>query len=62
MTRFNMFTDEELDALESTFLHSKELIYLVNEIRRERRYRDGRFIDANILMSMYSINEEESDG
>ena len=41
MTRFNMFTDEELDAMESAFCN-EGLIYLVDEIRRERRYRESR--------------------
>ena len=38
MTRFNMFTDEELDAMESAFCN-EGLTFLVEEIRRERRYR-----------------------
>lgn len=41
MTRFNMFTDKELDAMESAFC-DEGLIYLVEEIRRERRYREIR--------------------
>lgn len=41
MTRFEMFTDEELDAMESAFCNER-LKYLVEEIRTERRYRDGR--------------------
>lgn len=41
MTRFNMFTDEELDAMESAF-YNEGLIYLVYEIRKERRYRESR--------------------
>ncbi len=39
MTRFNMFTDEELDYMESAFCY-EGLIYLVDEVRRERRYRE----------------------
>ena len=41
MTRFSNFTDEELDAMESAFCN-EGLIYLVDEIRRERRYRESR--------------------
>lgn len=41
MTRFNMFTDEELDAMEEAFCN-EGLIYLVDELRRERRYREKR--------------------
>ena len=41
MTRFSMFTDEELDAMESAFC-SEGLTYLVDEVRIERRYREGR--------------------
>ena len=40
MTRFSSFTDEELDAMESTFCN-EGLGFLVDEIRRERRYREG---------------------
>ena len=39
MTRFSSFTDEELDAMESAFCN-EGLGYLVDEIRRERRYRE----------------------
>ena len=38
MTRFNMFTDDELDAMESAFCN-EGLTYLVDEIRRERERR-----------------------
>ena len=41
MTRFSNFTDEELDAMESAFCN-EGLGYLVEEIRRERRYRESR--------------------
>ena len=41
MTRFNMFTDEELDTMEIAFCN-EGLTYLVDEIRRERRYRESR--------------------
>lgn len=41
MTRFSNFTDEELDAMESAFCN-EGLTYLVDEIRRERRYREDR--------------------
>ena len=41
MTRFNMFTDEELDSMEEAFCNER-LIYLVDEVRRERRYREKR--------------------
>lgn len=40
MTRFNMFTNEELDAMESAFCN-EGLTFLVEEIRRERRYREA---------------------
>ena len=36
MTRFSIFTDEELDAMESAFCN-EGLVYLVDEIRRESR-------------------------
>ena len=41
MTRFNMFIDEELDAMESAFCN-EGLKHLVDEIRREIRYRENR--------------------
>ena len=41
MTAFSMFTDEELDAMESAFCN-EGLTYLVDEIRKERRYRESR--------------------
>lgn len=41
MTRFNMFTDDELDAMESAFCN-EGLAYLVDEVRRERRYRENK--------------------
>ena len=41
MTRFSMFTDEELDAMEEAFCNER-LIHLVDEVRRERRYRERR--------------------
>jgi len=41
MTRFSNFTDEELDDMESAFCN-EGLTYLVDEIRRERRYRERR--------------------
>jgi len=40
MTRFNMFTDEELDAMESAFCN-EGLTWLIDEIRRERRRREN---------------------
>lgn len=40
MTRFSAFSDEELDAMESAFCN-EGLISLVDEIRRERRYRES---------------------
>lgn len=40
MTRFGSFTDEELDYMESAFCN-KSLKYLVEEVRRERRYRES---------------------
>lgn len=39
MTRFNTFTDDELDAMEEAFCN-EGLKYLVFEIRREREYRE----------------------
>lgn len=41
MTRFSNFTDEELDAMESAFCN-EGLKYLVEEVRIERRLREGR--------------------
>jgi hypothetical protein len=41
MTRFSIFTDEELDAMESAFCN-EGLGFLVDEIRLERRYREDR--------------------
>lgn len=38
MTRFSMFTDDELDAMEAAFCN-EGLKYLVEEIRRERESR-----------------------
>lgn len=40
MTRFWVFSDEELDAMESAFCN-EGLGFLVDEIRRERRYREN---------------------
>lgn len=39
MTRFNNFTDEELDAMESAF-YNERLMLLVDEIRMERMHRE----------------------
>lgn len=55
MTRFNMFTDEELNYMESAFCN-EGLIYLVDEVRRERRYRETQrqslnYADEDTLMS-----------
>lgn len=41
MTRFNMFTDKELDAMETAFCE-EGLYWLIDEIRMERRYRENR--------------------
>lgn len=41
MTRFSMFTDEELDAMEEAFCN-EGLKWLVFEVRREREYRESR--------------------
>lgn len=41
MTRFSNFTDEELDVMESAFCN-EGLGYLVEEVRRERRFRENR--------------------
>jgi hypothetical protein len=38
VTRFSHFTDEELDAMELAFCN-EGLTSLVDEIRREKRYR-----------------------
>lgn len=40
MTRFSRFTDDELDMTEAAFCN-EGLTYLVDEIRRERRYRES---------------------
>lgn len=40
MTRFSNFTDDELDAMEAAFCFER-LIFLVEEIRRERSYRES---------------------
>ncbi len=40
MTRFNKFTNEELDMMEEAFCN-EGLRHLVLEIRRERRYRES---------------------
>lgn len=40
MTRFSVFTNEELDAMESAFCN-EGLRGLVEEIRLERRLREG---------------------
>ena len=41
MTRFKMFTDEELDAMEEAFCFER-LTSLVFEVRREREYRERK--------------------
>ncbi len=41
MTRFSMFTDEELDSMESAFCN-EGLTCLVDEIRRERMHRESK--------------------
>ena len=41
MSRFSMFTDEELDAMEEAFCNER-LRSLVFEVRREREYRESR--------------------
>ena len=48
MTRFDMFTNEELDAMELAFCKER-LIYLIDEIHRERGYREYKkiFLDSN---------------
>ena len=48
MTRFNKFTDEELDAMESAFCN-EGLGYLVDEIRMERRLRENRKRDKRMI-------------
>lgn len=40
VTRFIGFTDEELDAMESAFCN-EGLTHLVDEIRKERDYRES---------------------
>lgn len=40
-TRFSMFTDDELDAMEGAFCN-EGLKSLVFEIRTERRYRENK--------------------
>ena len=39
MGRFRMFTDDELDTMESAFCNDV-LLYLVNEVRMEKRSRE----------------------
>lgn len=39
-TRFSDFTNEELDDIEKAFT-AENLKYLVDEVRLERRYREG---------------------
>ena len=41
MTRFSNFTDEELDIMEEV-LCNEGIAYLVEEVRRERSFREGR--------------------
>ena len=41
MTRFSNFADKELDAMESAFCN-EGLGLLVEEVRRERRYREEK--------------------
>lgn len=45
MTRFHLFTDEELDAIESALCDEGWSCFdedLIAEIRREKRYREVR--------------------
>ena len=45
MTRFSNFTDDELDAIESALCNEGGSRFdegLIDEIRRERRYRESR--------------------
>lgn len=44
MTRFDMFTDEELDAMEEAFCN-EGLKYLVGEVREERESRKAKSED-----------------
>lgn len=48
MTRFNMFTDEELDAMEGAFCN-EGLGLLIDEIRMERRLRENRKRDKRMI-------------
>lgn len=57
MTRFSMFTDDELDAMESAFCN-EGLTYLVDEIRKERRYRES-FLP---VMRYRECRKAESEG
>ena len=52
MTKFSMFTDDELDDMESAF-YNKGLRYLICEIRTERR---RRILDR--LMKQRARNED----
>lgn len=45
MTRFSTFSDEELDTMESAFCN-EGLGFLVEEVRRERRYRERRYRES----------------
>lgn len=57
MTRFNLFTNDELDAMESAFCN-EGLKYLVDEIRRERKYFDNRI---NQVIGKYKAESEDAD-
>lgn len=55
MTRFSMFTDEELDAMESAFCNER-LKSLVYEIRRERRCRESRISAHDLVQEILKNN------
>lgn len=44
MTRFSNFTDKELDAMEIAFCN-EYLKWLIDEVRRERTYRQEKSED-----------------
>ena len=63
-TRFSMFTDEELDSMEEAFCN-EGLKHLVDELRRERRYRENRkevSRDEDKLIDLANAIESDDSG
>lgn len=48
MTGFSDFTDEELDVMEEAFCN-EGLKRFVDEIRKERRYRESRKAESEVV-------------